>query len=159
MRKRNTPESLWQRLTPNGECREWSGYRLPGGYGRTTWHGIHVYSHRLAWELSSGPIPDDLWVLHHCDNPPCCRPEHLYLGTPADNAHDREIRQRGSRGEHQPKSLLTERDIPTIFAMAGSGKTQREIGATFHVSQGAIWKVLTRQTWRHINPAASEVRP
>lgn len=81
------------------ECWEWTGARLPRGYG-FAWDnavGANRLAHRLAWELTNGPIPDDLWVLHRCDNPPCVRPDHLFLGTAADNAHDMMAKGRGRR--------------------------------------------------------------
>jgi hypothetical protein len=69
-------------------CWEWQGYRHPNGYGRVSWLGKVQWAHRVVWQLCFGDIPDDLWVLHHCDNPPCCNPEHLFLGTPKDNTQD-----------------------------------------------------------------------
>lgn len=81
-----------------GECWVWRGVRnARGGYGQ-----IHVgpgrnqsaYAHRLSWSFVNGPIPDGLWVLHHCDNKGCVNPEHLYLGTVVDNAADAVARKR-----------------------------------------------------------------
>ena len=80
---------------PNG-CLEWTGDTETAGYGRFKAHGKVVKTHRFAWTLANGPILDGLWVLHHCDNPPCCQTEptegypdgHLFLGTPADNCAD-----------------------------------------------------------------------
>jgi hypothetical protein len=80
---------------PNG-CLEWIGHTGRKGYGSIRANGKNVKTHRLAWELANGPIPDGLHVLHHCDNPPCCEtdpseeyPEgHLFLGTNADNNAD-----------------------------------------------------------------------
>lgn len=71
-------------------CWEWMGTRLPRGYGRTTIikGGRQMYTHRLAWELTHGPIPDGLFVCHTCDNPPCCNLDHLWLGTIKDNNQD-----------------------------------------------------------------------
>ena len=80
---------------PNG-CLEWTGGTNEHGYGHVGISGKSFYTHRIAWELANGPIPDGLHVLHHCDNPPCCDtspseeyPEgHLFLGTNADNNAD-----------------------------------------------------------------------
>lgn len=78
-----------------GPCLEWQGARLRG-YGRVRRAGRMQYAHRVAWEEVNGPIPDGLLVLHRCDNPPCVRPEHLFLGTDADNARDKAEKGRGN---------------------------------------------------------------
>jgi hypothetical protein len=79
--------------TPNG-CLEWTGSRLPRGYGHLKAAGKDRYAHRLTWELAHGPIPDGMYVCHTCDNPPCCEITHLWLGTPTDNAADRDAKGR-----------------------------------------------------------------
>lgn len=75
------------RITASG-CHEWIAYCLPAGYGRTRFHGKNMLAHRLAWKLAHGPIPKGKQVCHKCDNPPCCNPEHLFLGTAKMNARD-----------------------------------------------------------------------
>jgi hypothetical protein len=69
-------------------CWPWQGGRKVKGYGRLMRDYKDLQSHRVAWEETFGPIPDGLQVLHHCDNPPCCNPAHLFLGTPGDNVRD-----------------------------------------------------------------------
>jgi hypothetical protein len=71
-------------VDPETGCHLWTGTIIPGGYGR-----VHVAAHRLAFQLANGPIPAGLLVLHRCDNPPCCNPEHLFLGSNADNMADK----------------------------------------------------------------------
>lgn len=75
-------------------CIEWTGYRDRQGYGRRSIRRRLFLVHRLAWEEANGPIPDDLCVLHACDNPPCMNPEHLFLGTRADNNADMDAKGR-----------------------------------------------------------------
>ena len=73
---------------PNG-CLEWTGRAGNGlGYGKIHFNGKQVYTHRVAWELVNGPIPNGLYILHSCDNPPCCELTHLSLGTHAENMAD-----------------------------------------------------------------------
>lgn len=72
---------------PNG-CLEWTGSTNARGYGQIKIDGKPIKTHRLAWELANDEIPDGLHVLHHCDVPLCCNPEHLFLGTQADNMAD-----------------------------------------------------------------------
>lgn len=88
-------ERLASRVVVNPEtgCHVWSSTLSTGGYGR-----VLVSAHRLAWELAHGPIPGGLLVLHKCDNPPCCNPEHLFLGTIADNMADKIRKGRGRNG-------------------------------------------------------------
>jgi hypothetical protein len=73
----------------NGCWRWLGGQTRPGGYGRLyLGEGFVGVAHRISWEIHVGPIPDGLRVLHRCDNPPCCNPEHLFLGTSHDNTQD-----------------------------------------------------------------------
>ena len=70
-------------------CREWMRCRTSGFcYGKLSYGGVVTHAHRVAWILSRGPIPDGLWVLHRCDNPPCVEPAHLFLGTQTTNMRD-----------------------------------------------------------------------
>ena len=73
--------------TENG-CWEWNGHTTPNGYGKMRYNSIEEYTHRLAWEVAEGPVPEGKYILHHCDNPRCCNPEHLYLGAQLDNIRD-----------------------------------------------------------------------
>ena len=86
-------------VTPNG-CHEWRGYADPKGYGRMRLSKAKVIqTHRLAWELERGPIPEGMSVLHHCDNPPCHNVEKcLFLGTTADNNTDKAMKGRSRNG-------------------------------------------------------------
>ena len=88
---------FWKRVTLGelDECWKWQGARFPApyDYGHLCYDR---YTHRIAWELTYGPVPDGMQVCHHCDNPPCCNPTHLFLGTQADNMHDRDRKGRNS---------------------------------------------------------------
>ena len=76
-------------------CHLWTGFRDLAGYGRMRADGTYRLTHRVAWEVKHGPIPEGMLVTHTCDNPPCCNPDHLKLGTHLDNARDRIERGRG----------------------------------------------------------------
>lgn len=101
----------WRRFAvpqANG-CWEWQGVRNNSGYGvLSIGHSGRMLAHRFGWQLHRGPIPDGVHVLHTCDNPPCVNPDHLYLGTPADNARDRVERVRGNHGSRNGGAKIAE---------------------------------------------------
>lgn len=85
-------------------CWVWKGSKLPSGYGRVSWQGKTTYAHRVAHLLAHGAIPAGMCVCHHCDNPPCCNPSHLWLGTQQDNMADRDRKGRTARGSQANRS-------------------------------------------------------
>lgn len=91
-------------------CWEWGKARDGRGYGVINGRDRgNVYVHRLSWEIHNGPIPKGLFICHHCDNPPCCNPKHLFLGTAADNSRDMKLKKRGANGrEKRDYGLITD---------------------------------------------------
>lgn len=106
--------------------------------------------HRLIWIETNGPIPEGLCVCHRCDNPPCCNPAHLFLGTKKDNTQDalRKGRLYTARGEDNANSKLTRNDVRDIRA---SHDTQQRLADRFGVSPTLIWLIRQRRAWRHVN--------
>ncbi len=90
---------FWMRVSETGSCWVWTGARNKDGYGYLRDGESTVLAHRFAWASLNGPIPDGGQILHHCDNPPCCNPEHLYVGTHADNMRDMANRGRAATGK------------------------------------------------------------
>jgi hypothetical protein len=91
---------FWARIQKTDGCWLWTGATLPNGYGHMNIRSKHWFPHRYAWTLTNGPIPDGLWVLHRCDTPLCCRPDHLFLGTSYDNVQDMIAKGRNSPPPH-----------------------------------------------------------
>lgn len=85
---------FWQKVQPSEGCWEWLGARDRDGYGVTQVALVWMNTHRRAWELTHGPIPEGAWVLHRCDNRGCVRPSHLWLGDNAANSRDRDEKGR-----------------------------------------------------------------
>lgn len=148
------PERFWAYTKREGSCLLWTGAINKKGYGSMMLNGKVQTSSRIAYKLSFGEIPDGLWVLHHCDNPLCMEPDHLFLGTHQDNMTDRDRKNRGngisktSRGEGNIKAKLTERDI--IF-IRRSKKQTRELADRYQVCRTTIQRIRGNRIWKHLN--------
>lgn len=120
-----------------------------GGYKQRRIDGTLHYVHRLAWEKAHGPIPAGLKVRHKCDNPPCENPDHLELGTQADNVADMDERGRRQalRGMDATNRKLTEDDVRAIRA---STHTLTALGLQYGVTKQAISAIIKRKNWKHI---------
>jgi hypothetical protein len=141
------------RVPALGPCWEWNGSRQNkrGGYGQL-WYGEKLWrAHRLAYITWVEPIPHNLHVLHHCDNPPCIRPTHLFVGTDADNAKDKVAKGRSVNpvysSEDAPAAKLTANDVENIRSLLNDGVSLGEIGRRFHVTKQAIARIKKGQTW------------
>lgn len=132
------------------ECWLWTGTSYLNGYGQLSLKGRHVYAHRLSWEIHFGPIPPHdsyhgTCVLHHCDNPACVNPEHLFLGTNAENIDD--MIQKGRYNRHKRTNKLSESDVLKIREMAAQGMIQSHIAKAFGVGNVTISNVVLRKSW------------
>ena len=149
---------LASRLAIQGDCLVWTGPRDPKGYGMMGACGrSQVRVHRIAWQLANGPIPEGLCVCHRCDNPPCCKVEHLFLGTVADNNWDRVHKGRhhrtAPRGEDQWLARLTEEQVRAIRRSHAEGVQQKELAARYGVCPANIRLIVRRLSWRHVTDA------
>lgn len=129
------------------ECiKWWGGSFFNKGYGRVRGDfGVYIGAHRMVYEECFGPIAEGLCVLHRCDNPPCVNPEHLFLGTKADNNADRSAKGRTFRahGENHPSSKIKDADIKDMREMRAAGMLLREIGQKFGITPQRVHQ-LTR---------------
>lgn len=146
---RGTPlaERFWSRVRKGDGCWEWTGEVRATGYARIRVNGREETAHRASWLIHNGPIPAGMVVCHTCDNRICVRPDHLFLGTQAENVADRDAKGRAARGERQWKARLTEQDVRYIRA---SGKTAYRLAKDFGMDKSTIQAVLNRESWKHV---------
>lgn len=131
--------------SPTG-CWEWQSGSSQE-YGHLTWKGVSKRAHRVAYEIWRGHVPEGVSVLHQCDNPPCCNPTHLFLGTHQDNVDDKVRKSRHTFGERHPRSKLSDADI---LAIRASGATQTALAEIYGVSQSVISGIQAGTRWAHV---------
>lgn len=157
----NLAVRFWSRVVRGPGCWLWMGTTDTCGYGRlvvgsrTDGTRRLAGAHRIAYALAAGPIPAGGQVLHRCDTPACVRPDHLFLGTQADNIADMvsKGRQRGGslRGEKNPTAKLTWAKVTEIRRLyANGGVSQRALGEMFGVEQTSVGFVVRGETWREV---------
>lgn len=194
-----TEDRLWRKVNKDGpipthcphlgNCWEWTGNKGGSGYGMIWFEGRSRPSHRICWQLIYGPIPEGLIICHHCDNRLCVRPDHLFIGTIADNnadmmekgryarglqsgAHTHPERvARGlragvhtkpetrARGERHGRSKFTEAIVIEIRRLYAGGESQRSISNRLGVSQPAISTIVRGIHWTHVPMPDSVAEP
>ncbi len=133
------------------ECWNWTGTCDQNGYGQFwPYHQKAIGTHRFSWLLHYGDIPDQLWVLHTCDNRKCINPQHLWLGTRQDNMKDMVIKNRQIKCEKHPRAKLTVSQVERILELKGKF-SHRELAGMFNVSHTSIGKIHRSQSWRNRN--------
>ena len=150
-----------------GACWEWKDAKVRG-YGQFRIGNTKYLAHRVAYSLVVGKIPDDMCVLHRCDNPCCVNPSHLWIGTPADNARDRDEKgrtgrtpgdlngthtmpEKTARGAKQGAAKLTAANVLEIRERyAAGGCSHRGLASEYGVSKTNITYIVRRKSWRHI---------
>jgi hypothetical protein len=152
-KSRDTPDRFWglvDQSRPEG-CWPWTGNTVDAGYGVFTTRRSRTYAHRKAWELENGrPVGPGKVIAHRCDNPPCCRPGHLFETDDPGNRADCVAKRRHCFGSRSSKSLLTEETATKALRMLSTGATQSETGRRFGVSRSAISSLATGRNWKHL---------
>lgn len=161
---------FWSHVQKSDGCWEWVGARNPNGYGNHHAQGRTRKAHRVSWEMEYGPIPEGMLVLHRCDNPPCVRPDHLFLGTQRDNLRDAIAKGRwnspkrvrsyavtaqklsarsGPSGESNPNARLTAAEVASIRTRYASGlESQSRIAADYGITQVNVSHIVRGLSWR-----------
>lgn len=149
------------------DCWIWCGSLTEKHYGQIKINGRRYFAHRLAWELTHGAkIPRGLCACHHCDNPSCVRPDHIFIGTKKQNNQDRAAKGRNCAYENQwfikhpekrlhgeavAQAKLAACDVLRIREIYDAGAaSQAHLADMYDVSQHQISRIVRRKLWRHI---------
>ena len=160
-------ERFWSKIAVGAEdeCWEWQAGRFHNGYGCFSIKHQSYVAHRIAYHISKGFIPEGMFVLHACDNKPCCNPRHLHLGDAQMNMDEMRMRGRGAvgdrngarlhpethvRGERQHSSKLTADQVQEVLRRYREGAPQTELAADLGVTKQSIWAIVHGRKWKHL---------
>ncbi len=165
---------FWAKVNITDGCWEWTGGGHP--YARLKAEGHTRQASHISWELAYGPIPSGVQICHHCDNPHCVRPDHLFLGTQRDNLADasakgrlrtRDAGNRGNglsgerhpnrihpermaRGEHHGRAKMTEEGVIEARRLSAEGWTLARLSERYGVLITTLSMIIRRETWQHV---------
>jgi len=150
-KRRNQTERFYDFVKKTESCWAWTGRCTEFGYGQFKDMRTYktVLAHRFSYEIHKGPIPKGLCVLHHCDNPPCVNPDHLFLGTHKDNTQDAAKKQRMAYGEKHNKTTILKKDVEYI-RNAFPKTPVHQLASQFNVCRQTIYNITHYKTWAHI---------
>jgi hypothetical protein len=154
MRTEFTPRELarfWKHVAKGGDaCWLWTGSVRPDGYGQVTLGGRNNLVPRAMWVITNGPIPGGLNVCHSCDNPTCCNPAHLFLGTQQANVLDMVAKRRHAIGAKHGLSKLTEAQVVEMRNRHAQGERVGVLAKNYGVSPATVCRVVHRNGWLHV---------
>lgn len=142
---------FWSHVEHGPGCWMWRA-NVHNGYGILKCNNVARRAHRLAWEITHGPIPPGMVVMHSCDVKGCVRPDHLCLGTQAENNADRarKGRSRPLLGELNPATTLLDAQVRTVRLMYANGVRRRDIARITGLPAGTVKRLKTGATFKHI---------
>lgn len=157
-RRKFTADWFWAAVDRSSSCWPWMHCRTLDGYGRVRALG-EERAHRVAWIVANGRgVPPGMFVLHRCDNPPCCNPDHLFLGTQLDNIVDRVVKGRSGGGanigESNPNSKLQAAQVIEMRSLYKAGETKLQLARRFGISRPTVSLIILRRRWGHVPDTA-----
>ncbi len=165
--RKSREAALWGMIDRRGddECWPWLSSVTPFGHGtfsHRTQKPKTLRAHRVVWELTHGPIPKGLFVCHHCDNPPCCNPKHLFLGTAKDNSMDAASKGRFWQQRDPARALASARThkakltLAQVAEIKGRPSTRNgpALAREFSVSHQTIYYIRSGKRWRDVEPTS-----
>jgi transposase-like protein len=154
---------FWKFVEKTDTCWIWTGAKDSSGYGYICCNGKNTKAAQVSWQIHIGPLPKGLWILHKCDNPPCVKPDHLFLGTSKDNVQDMVNKGRNrslidlneparfARGERHGHAKLTDTLVREMRALrANNHLTYASIAKKYGVSFTTAYQAVNKQNWKHI---------
>lgn len=150
--KSSVPYWIWENIEIKSieDCWNWGGKTNKGGYGMCKIYLRETLTHRVAYMCAINDIPKNMCVCHQCDNPKCCNPNHLFLGTNRDNAEDMFRKNRNAKQEAHGKATITNETALKIKAMSDSGMGATAIHRQLGVSMGVVSKIIYGLAWRSL---------
>lgn len=145
-----TAQRFWSKVQKTDSCWKWTTLGT-WGYGTFRFEGKQQQAHRVAWILTHGPIPDGLCVCHHCDNRGCVNPDHLFLGTRAENSADMVAKKRSCRGARNGANRLTVAQVQTIRAAVARGQSQYSLAKQYGIRRETVRDIIHRKIWAWVS--------
>jgi hypothetical protein len=148
--------NFWNKVDKRGddECWLWIASTAGKGYGqiRIPCTRKNAYSHRVAYELAHGPLPEKHFACHRCDTPRCCNPKHLFAGTSKENQQDMAAKKRSNWGARNKMAKTDEAKVDLIFKMYREGWSQAKIGVVVGLHQVQVGRILNGKRWGQYKP-------
>lgn len=150
---------FWSYVEKSDDCWIWTGGSFGGRYGQFRIGKKKIRAHRFSWLLAGNEIPDGMILCHKCDNVKCVRPDHLFVGTHADNAKDREEKGRGAgnrfariglKGTDNPASKINEAVVISIRRLKEKGYSLKAIAERHDLSKSQVSNILKNRNWTHV---------